>query len=115
MKKPTLQLFFLFTCFLLRSQSWRAEFNNKDFFSDGTLKEKIKSVYTGGNDMDSIDVYGDQSYYILGHFLEWHTYVCGEGISEEETQTISDSLNVSPNPFSKRTSVYYSFSQNDTV
>lgn len=45
--------------------------------------------------------------------VEWNTYVCGEVI--EDVQALNDSLNVTPNPFQKRTSVYYSFSQNDTV
>ena len=51
------------------------------------------------------------------YVIEWNTYVCGSEILEVEsnTQAINDSLNVAPNPFVKRTSIFYSFSQNDTV
>jgi hypothetical protein len=49
--------------------------------------------------------------------LNWVTFVCGSINNSDapKAQTIGDSLRVTPNPFQKRTVVYFSFAQNDTV
>lgn len=73
-----------------------------------SLTFNLKSQINADSIIDNI-IYGSDQ-------LGWTTYVCGDVIEENESaQIANDSLNVTPNPFQKRTCAFYSFSQNDTV